>query len=248
MNSLISSGCQFERHPLAIYLIINGPLGMSAGKIAAQSFQAAQRLFAAAADDADLADLLQRWQKAGTCTKTRIALSPAVFDRACRELPGVIMVDEGMTEVDPGSATCFATYPLDEAEELPRMLRHKRMPVLNASVTHISADIAQRKSGGIYSPTVEGSTPSVCVAPHARVAQPLEHRPSGAEDAGSNPAAGLALSSFLTEKLDTLGHLAQTPGDQARAGSNGGSRSRETPERGSTPLAGMAARPLASGV
>lgn len=141
---------------------------MSAGKIAAQSFQAAQRLFASAEVDPNLADLLERWKAGGTCTKTRIALSSAVFERACRELPGVLMVDEGVTEVEPDSPTCYATFPLNETE-VPRILRHKRIPVLNAAVQHIST-----------------------VRP-AREAEMDQHRsPSGvAEVAGSRPAASL---------------------------------------------------------
>ena len=59
-------GCAFEsRRSLSVYLIINGSLGMSAGKIAAQSFQAAQRLFAAAESNDELAVLLEAWQSAG---------------------------------------------------------------------------------------------------------------------------------------------------------------------------------------
>lgn len=167
---------------------------MSAGKIAAQSFQAAQRLFAVAEDDGNLAALLSQWQQQGTCTRTRIALSPTVFERACRELPGALMIDEGVTEVEPGSATCFATYPLDE-NDLPQVLSHKRIPVLNAVVNHTSfrrpADVAQWQSSGFNSPSVEGSNPSVCVPP-AREAEMDQHRqPTGnAEVAGSMPASG----------------------------------------------------------
>jgi peptidyl-tRNA hydrolase len=151
---------------------------MSAGKIAAQSFQAAQRLFAAAENNGELAALLETWQAAGTCTRTRVALSSFVFDRACRELPGALMIDEGVTEVEPGSVTCFATHPLDE-RRLPRILRHKRVPVLNAPVEHISNP--------------------------AREAEMDQHRPSAdgingaqvssvgwAEVVGSMPASGLA--------------------------------------------------------
>ena len=117
-------------------MIINGPLNMSAGKIAAQVFQAAQRLFAAA--DTDQAELLRQWQENGTCTRVRIALTPATFERACRELDGVAMVDEGVNEVAPDTTTCFATYPIDDGQPLPRILTHKRCPVLNAEIQHVS--------------------------------------------------------------------------------------------------------------
>lgn len=138
---------------------------MSAGKIAAQSFQAAQRLFAAAMKDSDLAALLERWQTQGTCTRTRIALSPAVFERACRELPGTLMIDEGVTEVEPGSATIFATAPLIE---LPRILRHKRVPVLNAPVVHVSTPGREAEMDQHRSPSgdaeVAGSMPATPMA------------------------------------------------------------------------------------
>lgn len=167
---------------------------MSAGKIAAQSFQAAQRLFASARDDAELTVLLERWQTAGTRTCTRIALSQAVFDRACRELPGAIMVDEGMNEVDPYTATCLATAPLPDGSELPRILRHKRMPVLNAEVHHVS-DTSRRSSAVEHpalNPVVRGFDSHRLLVP-AREAELAQHRQAdlsaNAEVAGSNPAA-----------------------------------------------------------
>ncbi len=163
----VTGSTPVEPFYLAVYLIINGSLEMSAGKIAAQSFQAAQRLFLASEDDGNLSSLLAQWQARGTCTRTRIALSPAVFERACRDLPGALMIDEGVTEVEPGSATCFATYPIDE-NDLPRILRHKRVPVLNAPVVHVSQP--------------------------AREAEMDQHRQSSdeAEVAGSRPAASMA--------------------------------------------------------
>lgn len=117
---------------LAVYLVVNGPLGMSAGKIAAQAFQAAQRLFAAApaAGPAERA-ALTRWQSQGTRTITRVAETPHVFERVCAEVPGVVMVDEGLTEVEPDSATIFASWPLVYRNP-PRALRHRRCPLLRA--------------------------------------------------------------------------------------------------------------------
>lgn len=158
---------------------------MSAGKIAAQSFQASQRLFAAAAIDAEHAALLERWQWAGTCTRVRIALSAAVFERARRELAGVTMIDEGMNEVGPNSATCFATWPLEG--DLPRMLKHKRIPVLNALIDHGHARQGSRR----YVLTAAGSNPAVSSAREAELAQ--HHALRSAEVAGSKLASGLAL-------------------------------------------------------
>lgn len=163
---------------------------MSAGKIAAQSFQAAQRLFAAGREDAELMSQLERWQESGTCTRVRVALSLAVFARACRELPGSLMVDEGVTEVEPGSATCFATTPLKE-DDLPRILRHKRMPVLNATVTHVSVPESRRRSSEVEQlalyPVAHGFDSRRLLAREAEIVQHRGVRV--AEVAGASPAA-----------------------------------------------------------
>lgn len=164
---------------------------MSAGKIAAQSFQAAQRLFAAAIVDTDLASLLERWQRAGTTTRVRIALSPMVFGRACRELAGVVMIDEGMNEVEPDSATCFATWPIEG--DLPRILRHKRMPVLNAPVVHTSIPGRVSLSGRAAGFMPRRSRVRIPPRPLAREAELAQHlAPRSEEVAGSNPAASMA--------------------------------------------------------
>jgi peptidyl-tRNA hydrolase len=117
---------------LSITLIINGPLGMSAGKIAAQAFQACQRLYRAyLAGEGTPAERrrFERWAANGTRTITRIAETAQIFERACRELPGRTMIDEGVTEVAPGSATIHATWPHDR-RPAPRMCQHKRAPLL----------------------------------------------------------------------------------------------------------------------
>jgi len=121
---------------LAVYLVVNGSLGMSAGKIGSQCFQAAQRLFSAAPDDPGLAALLKDWEEQGTRTITRVALTETLFARACRELPGVAMIDEGLTEVPEDSATVFATHPI-RRNQLPRMLCHRKVPLLTTSSEHV---------------------------------------------------------------------------------------------------------------
>lgn len=118
-----------SRDPLSVYLIVNGPLSMSAGKIAAQAFQACQRLLDRAEHDVQLADTLTAWRQEGTCTITREAQTPAVFARARSELDCVEMIDEGLTEVEPGSVTMLAVGPIRRSQE-PRMLRHKRVKLL----------------------------------------------------------------------------------------------------------------------
>ena len=118
-----------ERDPLAVYLVINGPLGMSAGKIAAQAFQACQRLYQLATEDPALRAALDQWETEGTRTCTRVAQTAHVFDRLILEVPGTVMIDEGITEVAPDTATCFASWPTRRSQT-PKMLRHKRVQTM----------------------------------------------------------------------------------------------------------------------
>jgi peptidyl-tRNA hydrolase len=135
----MSAGTQTEEQEiLEIYLVVNGALGMSPGKIASQAFQAGQRLFAhAAAPDAEseLRQLLDRWKRQGTRTICRVAETQHVFDRVCAEVPGATMVDDGMTEVAPDTATVHATWPIWR-HQAPTAIKHKRCRMLNgAAVT-----------------------------------------------------------------------------------------------------------------
>lgn len=116
----------------ACYLIVNGPLGMPAGKIAAQAFQAFQRLqraYEAGECSSEQAEALEFWKANGTRTITRIAETPAAFERATRELPGIAMIDEGLTEIAPDSPTIHATWPLTR-NPTPKMCQHKRVKLL----------------------------------------------------------------------------------------------------------------------
>jgi peptidyl-tRNA hydrolase len=103
-----------------VYLVINGTLGMSPGKIAAQTFQACQRLLDRERD----ADALRCWREQGTKTVVLVAQTPGVFARAQEEIHGETMVDEGMNEVPEGSHTVHASYPTWDS---PRILKHKRL-------------------------------------------------------------------------------------------------------------------------
>lgn len=125
---------QFIEDPtqiLEIYLVVNGALNMSAGKIASQSFQAAQRLIDAANDpscDPAHRQRIEQWKQQGTRTICRLAQTQHIFDRLRQEVPGATMVDEGLTEVQPGSATVHATWPIWR-NQAPRMIKHKRCVV-----------------------------------------------------------------------------------------------------------------------
>jgi hypothetical protein len=75
--------------------------------------------------------LFRQWQENGTRTITRIAETPQTFARACAELPGLTMIDEGLTEVEPNSKTVHATWPM---KRFPahKCLKHKRIPLLGS--------------------------------------------------------------------------------------------------------------------
>jgi peptidyl-tRNA hydrolase len=112
----------------SVHAVINGALAMTPGKIAAQTFQLCQRLYRLAELDAALAARLEEWEAAGTKTVVHVAETAHVFERLCKETPGAVMIDEGVNEVEPGSATMFATWPCNRAET-PRLIKHKRLRV-----------------------------------------------------------------------------------------------------------------------
>lgn len=103
-----------------VVLVFNGPLKMSPGKMAAQAFQACQRLLACEAEDVEdaeaLIELVHDWEE-HTTTIARVAKTTNMFDRVCKEVPGIVMIDEGFTEVDPDTPTLFASWPAPKNEE-----------------------------------------------------------------------------------------------------------------------------------
>lgn len=117
---------------LSVHVVVNGALGMSAGKIAAQSFQACQRLLDAATQpqaDPKLVEALGQWRQMGTRTIVMVAKTQHAFDRLLREVDGVTMVDEGVNEVDPGTATIFASWPVRRGAQ-PSALKSKRVTLM----------------------------------------------------------------------------------------------------------------------
>lgn len=118
---------------LSCYLIINGPLGMSAGKIASQSAQAMLSLSEAyrlgAGDNQQRANY-RKWLD-GTRTITRIAETENIFQRACQELPGFTFYDAGYTEIEAGP-TIHISWPIPRKPG-HRITRHKRCPLLTGN-------------------------------------------------------------------------------------------------------------------
>lgn len=118
-----------------VVLVFNGPLKMSPGKMAAQAFQACQRIYHAAWNtDEGYArkDSVFEWAE-HTTTIARVAKTTAMFERVCAEVPGVVMVDEGFTEVEPDTPTVFASWPaLRDAEH--KLLSNAKVQLLRETV------------------------------------------------------------------------------------------------------------------
>lgn len=97
-------------------IIVNGALTMSPGKLAAQVAHAA---VGGAWDCNDRPDVLRSWTRQGV---TKIVLRASNAEALGilaglaedGDLPSCLVVDEGRTEIPPGSVTCLAIGPADE--------------------------------------------------------------------------------------------------------------------------------------
>lgn len=114
---------------LAVTLVLNGVLGMSPGKMATQAFQGCLAIYRLAEEDPALARALGEWEEQGWRTVVRVAETEGVFARVLKESDGVVLHDEGLTEVADGAATAFVSVPYRRGQT-PKMLSHKRVPLL----------------------------------------------------------------------------------------------------------------------
>ena len=121
---------------VSIYVIVNGSLGMTPGKIAAQVFHAAtnvgreiERCMWSGTAYGNHGQEFEEYLKQGRRVVVRVAETKGVFMRAWGELGGFQQIDEGLTQVDRGSHTCFATYPIRRGDA-PKILSHKRIQLL----------------------------------------------------------------------------------------------------------------------
>jgi peptidyl-tRNA hydrolase len=118
----------------AVYLVVNGTLDMSPGKIAAQSFQACERMFEEqhAEGRDDVRDRIAEWRRF-TTTIVRVAKTSTMWERVKAEVEGVIMVDDdgglGTTEGTAGLETCFVSWPM-LPPDAPKILSNSKVPLL----------------------------------------------------------------------------------------------------------------------
>jgi peptidyl-tRNA hydrolase len=122
-----------------VVLVFNGPLKMSSGKMAAQAFQACERLFDEMHAEGleGMRERMYAW-KEHTTTIARVAKTASMFDRVCAEVPGVVMVDEGYTEVEPDTPTVFASWPAPRAQE-HKLLSNAKVTLLRDAVPPLLA-------------------------------------------------------------------------------------------------------------
>jgi peptidyl-tRNA hydrolase len=73
--------------------------------------------------------LLEDWQRQGWRTIVRMAETEGLFQRVLQECEGVVLRDEGLTEVADGTPTVFVSYPVLRGET-PKILSHKRVGLL----------------------------------------------------------------------------------------------------------------------
>lgn len=119
-----------------VCLVVNGPLEMSTGKIAGQTFQVAARWILTQATQPATDEIawaqkqnVGRWFVQGTRTIVREAKTKALFERVVAEVPGFVMKDEGHTEVEPDSPTVFMSLPYLHKDR-PKVLDNKKVKLL----------------------------------------------------------------------------------------------------------------------
>lgn len=103
---------------ISVYVILNGSLHMSPGKMAAQSFHCGWLCRDRFVD--------KDWTQQGRRVVVRLAETPHAFQRVMEECKGVAQQDEGLTEVQRGAITAFVTIPYRRAD-IPKILTHKKV-------------------------------------------------------------------------------------------------------------------------
>jgi peptidyl-tRNA hydrolase len=118
-----------DRDVLSVYVVVNGSLGMSPGKVAAQAFHGGQSLYVKYFTGELMADgmsAMDEWVGQGRRVVVRLAETDHLFNRAKRECLGIVQRDEGLTEVPHGAQTVFITIPYTR-KDAPKILSHKKI-------------------------------------------------------------------------------------------------------------------------
>lgn len=123
---------------ISAYVVLNGSLGMKPGKLAAMSFHLGWRLEkryheALVFHDAPSEEFclaFKQWDRQGRRVVVRTAKTEHLFHKSYQEMEYAIMLqDEGLTEVEPGSYVGYVTQPMRRAD-VPKILSNKKIQLL----------------------------------------------------------------------------------------------------------------------
>lgn len=124
-NTLYSGPPVAPEDILSVYVVLNGSLEMSPGKMASQAFHcgyyARNRFDKSVSNHAWFP-----WEDQGRRVSVRIAETEHVFNRIMNECEGYAAQDEGLTEVERGSVTAFVTIPYTRSDA-PKILSHSKV-------------------------------------------------------------------------------------------------------------------------
>lgn len=118
-----------ENNPLIMYFIVRSSLNMGSGKIAAQCAHAAQimtTIFWTLEEKDPAKKTFQDWL-AQDYRKVVLKAKDSEFNRIKNEFNCSVVIDNGLTEVKPGSETVIVLYPMKKSEQPPFL---KRLRVL----------------------------------------------------------------------------------------------------------------------
>lgn len=106
----------------SIYVVLNGSLDMSPGKMASQAFHCGWY----ACSELGIGWAYHEWKTQGRRVVVRVAETEHVFTRVVEECNGYAARDEGLTEVERGAITAFVTVPYQRIYT-PKILSHKKV-------------------------------------------------------------------------------------------------------------------------
>lgn len=114
-----------QKNPYIMYFVIKKSLNMSAGKIAVQIAHAAQMMIfwynQLKVQNFDMTKDFDTW-KNESFRKVSLVAKDNEFEKIKQELHCVVVKDAGLTEVDPGSETVLAIWPMRK-DDRPKLLK-----------------------------------------------------------------------------------------------------------------------------
>lgn len=112
-----------QEDPIVMYLIVREGLGMSMGKTAAQCAHASQMLLLEYLDGAK-DNLMEEWLK-GSFRKVVLKADESEWNKVLDNIPEkgrIVVIDAGLTELDPHTATVIGVFPMRKSER-PKIIK-----------------------------------------------------------------------------------------------------------------------------